>query len=180
MTPDEFLTRILDPGLQFVASIGGPQPTIAARRFLLAVALQESGPNLEARYQNSPAAVPGPARGWWQFEQGGGVNGVLTHPNSQALAQTACNRLFVVPDGAACWRAIEGHDLLATAFARLLLWTDPPPIPTTEQAAWDCYANRLWRPGAPRRNDWTANWATAQAAVAANPLRRGARAARRP
>jgi len=180
MTPDVFLTRILDPGLQFVASIGGPQPTTAARRFLLAVALQESGPALDARYQNSPAAVPGPARGWWQFEQNGGVNGVLTNPNSQALAQAACNQLFVAQNAAACWRAIEGHDLLATAFARLLLWTDPQPIPTTEQSGWDCYANRLWRPGAPRRADWTANWAIAQAAVAAKPLRRRATAPRRP
>ena len=54
----------------------------------------------------------------------------------------------VAPDAASVWRAIEGHDRLATAFARLLLWTDPHPIPTEERAAWDCYL-RLWQPGKP-------------------------------
>lgn len=63
----------------------------------------------------------------------------------------------MAPDAASVWRAIEGHDRLATAFARLLLWTDPHPIPTEERAAWDCYL-RLWRPGKPRPAEWPALW----------------------
>src|SRR5215831_11244028 len=80
MPPDLFLNSILDPGLVALFQNGGPAITDAARRFLLAIAFQESGPKLEARYQNSPSASAGPAHGWWQFEQDGGVAGVWTHP----------------------------------------------------------------------------------------------------
>jgi hypothetical protein len=169
MMPDTFLTRIIDDGLDFLSSIqGAPPPTDDVRRFLLCVALQESGPKLDARYQGSPSTSPGPARGWWQFEQGGGVAGVLQHQASQALAQQACTALDVVAQPAAVWRALEGNDLLSCSFARLLMWTDPPPVPNTEDAAWDCYAKRLWRPGAPHRDAWHTNWQTASDCVVAH------------
>lgn len=170
MTPGTFLVGTIDPGLDFVADLAGPKPTDDVRRFLLAVALQESGKALTARYQNSPSGTPGPARGWWQFEQGGGVTGVLNHQASATLAKLACDALTIVNQPAAVWRALEGHDVLAATFARLLLWTDPQPVPTTEAAAWDCYAKRLWRPGAPHPETWPQNWATAGAAVASMPL----------
>ena len=166
MEPTTFLGRVIDDGLDFLTTIGGPLPTDTARRLLLCIALQESGPWLDARYQNSPAVTPGPARGWWQFEQGGGVAGVLQHAASQALARRACEDLYVVVEPAAVWRVIEGNDLLACTFARLLLWTDPPPLPTTEDSAWDCYM-RVWRPGKPHRDTWTPNWATATDTVKA-------------
>jgi hypothetical protein len=165
MSPERFLTRIIDEGLVYVGGIGGPQPSDAARRLMLCIALQESGPNLEARYQNSPAASPGPARGWWQFEQGGGVAGVLQHSASRTMAYEVCDHTVVVPQPAAVWRSIEGNDLLACCFARLLIWTDPKAIPTTEEAAWNYYLN-LWRPGKPHRSAWTPNWKTASDTVA--------------
>ena len=169
MPPEIFLANILDPGLAALTEQGGPPVSDAARRFLLAVALQESGPKLEARYQNSPAASPGPARGWWQFEQGGGVRGVLTHSASQRLARLMCDACTVVAADAAVWRALEGHDLLASAFGRLLLWTDPQPLPTTQQGAWDCYM-RLWRPGKPKPDVWPGNWRTADQTVMRVPI----------
>jgi len=169
MPPEIFLSDILDPGLAALAEQGGPVVSDAARRFLLAVALQESGPKLDARYQNSPAGAPGPARGWWQFEQSGAVRGVLTHSASQRLARLMCDACTVVAGEAAVWRALEGHDLLASAFARLLLWTDPPPIPTTQPAAWDCYM-RLWRPGKPNQPAWAGNWSTAVQTVMRVPI----------
>jgi hypothetical protein len=165
MTPEIFLTNVLDPGLTFVAELGGPQPTDDVRRFLLCIALQESGPMLAARYQNSPSTSAGPARGFWQFERGGGVAGVLNHAASKALAAQACQALTVAANPAAVWRALEGHDLLAVAFARLLVFTDPHPVPVTEQAAWTCYCNRLWRPGKPHPETWPTNWRTASGAV---------------
>src|ERR1700729_1154720 len=110
MDPGTFLTDIIDDGLAFVAGLGGPQPSDDARRLMLCIALQESGPGLSARYQNSPATTPGPARGWWQFEQGGGVAGVLQHAASRTMAAEACSRVTVVPQPAAVWRAIEGND----------------------------------------------------------------------
>lgn len=129
----------------------------AARRWLLAVAMQESG--LKHRAQLGG----GPARGWWQFEQAG-ATGVLRHAASAEHAAAACAAAVVAPDAASVWRAIEGHDRLATAFARLLLWTDPHPIPTEERAAWDCYL-RLWRPGKPHPQTWPEVWQRAVATV---------------
>jgi hypothetical protein len=165
MDPIQFLTGIIDGGLAFVAGLGGPQPSDNARRLMLCIALQESGPGLNARYQNSPATTPGPARGWWQFEQGGGVAGVLQHAASRTMAAEACSRVTVVPQPAAVWRAIEGNDTLSCAFARLLMWTDPPALPTTEDSGWDFYM-RLWRPGKPHRAAWGPNWHTANDAMA--------------
>jgi len=167
MEPSAFLARVIDDGLDFLQSIGGPDPSHEARRFLLCIALQESGPKLDARYQNSPSGSPGPARGWWQFEQGGGTVGVLNHAGSRALAQEACTQLTVVAEPAAVWRALEGNDLLSCTFARLLVFTDPAPVPTDEDTAWDYYI-RVWRPGAPHRDAWTTNWKTASDCVAAH------------
>lgn len=164
MDPGTFLTDIIDDGLAFVAGLGGPQPSDDARRLMLCIALQESGPNLEARYQNSPSASPGPARGWWQFEQGGGVAGVLQHAASRTMAAEACAGVTVVAQAAAVWRAIEGNDLLACTFARLLLWTDPRPLPAAEEPAWEYYL-RNWRPGKPHRAAWGPNWRTASETV---------------
>ena len=162
MRPDLFLTTIIDPGLVELSRNGGPPVNDAARRFLLAIAMQESG--LTARYQYSPSADAGPANGWWQFEAGGGVHGVMTHPASSALARKGCEVCTVVWEEGAVWRAIEAHDLLSPWFARLLVWTDPAALPTTQDDGWDQYI-RLWRPGKPRPDEWPDNWAAADAAV---------------
>ena len=165
MTPLEFLHQILDPGLELLTGLGGPAVSDAARQFLLCVALQESGPKLEARYQNSPSASAGSARGWWQFEQGGGVRGVMSHPASSALARQLCGACYVQWNEAAIWRALEGHDMLSAGFGRLLLYTDPHPIPTLQHPAWICYADRLWRPGKPHPDVWPGNWSTAHRTI---------------
>jgi hypothetical protein len=160
MPPAEFCSRILDPGLTLVQNLCGIPISVQARQFLLAVAIQESA--LRHRYQTASYGAAGPARGWWQFEQGGGVKGVMQHPSSSGKAETLCNRLAVDWDRAAIWRALEGHDMLAVGFARLLLWTDYRNIPMNSDDAWDAYANRLWRPGKPHREKWNNNWETAK------------------
>lgn len=164
MTPADFLRTIIDPGLAHLEALGGPRSSDEARRFLLAAALQESGPRLEARYQHHPATTPGPARGWWQFEQGGGVHGVLNHRASTALARAALAAHEVAPENAAVWRTLEGHDVLATVFARLLLWTDPDALPRTQAEGWTQYS-RLWRPGKPKPETWPNNWRVADETV---------------
>jgi len=169
MSPDLFLASIIDPGLDILAELGTPKPSDAARQMMLAIALQESGPQLTARYQNSPSGSPGPARGWWQFEQGGGVAGVISHPSTRDRAKASCDKLTVVCANARVWRALEGHDSLAAVFARLLLYSDPAALPGTEQAAWNYYL-RNWRPGKPHPDAWPKNWQTACDAVARNPL----------
>lgn len=168
-SPAAFLADIIDPGLNFLSGIGGPTPSDNARRFLLAIAQQESGPNLDARYQGSPSTSPGPARGWWQFEQGGGVAGVLQHNSSKALAASLCQKLVVQCANAAVWRALEGHDLLAVGIARMLILTTPKALPTTESDGWSQYLD-LWRPGKPHQSVWPGNWSRADAAVKASPV----------
>ena len=166
MEPEAFLVRIIDPGLRVLRDLGGPSITELARQYMLAIALQESGPSLRARYQHSPAATPGPARGHWQFEQGGGVAGVLTHAACRTLANLLCDYCVVVPAQAAVWRALEGHNDLAVGFARLLLWSDPRALVATEAGAWEYYL-RNWRPGKPHPAVWPGNWRRAATAVRA-------------
>ena len=109
--------------------------------------------------------LKGPARGLWQFEKGGGVRGVLLHRATAKLAMEVCDALGVDPTPDAVWSALETDDVLAAAFARLLIYTDPFPLPTTQAAAWTMYADRLWRPGKPHPEKWQANWTAAQMMV---------------
>ncbi|MNY10013.1 hypothetical protein D3C86_1429660 [compost metagenome] len=78
-------------------------------------------------------------------------------------------------DGA-IWNAIEQDGLLAAALTRLLLWSDPRPLPAVgdEEAALALYL-RTWRPGAYARGTaneraqlrakWSANYAAAMGEV---------------
>jgi len=115
-----------------------------ARVMLLAMALQESG--LGARKQ-----LGGPAMGLWQFEQGGGVRGVLNHPASRWYVRAVCLLRFVAPTESDLYHALSHDDVLAAAIARLLLWTDPEPLSSEPRAALACYL-RTWRPGAYQRD----------------------------
>lgn len=121
-----------------------------ALRIMLAIGYQESG--FKHREQ-----INGPAKGFWQFERHGGVAGVLHHPATKKKAAEICVRLNVPVMTDFVYGALASNDLLAACFARLLLWTLPGPIPSTENEAWDYYIDG-WRPGKPHRNRWTENW----------------------
>ncbi len=101
------------------------------------------------------AQVGGPAHGLWQFEKGGGVRGVLAHPASAAVARAVCQHQGVEPTERAVYDALVTDDVLACAFARLLLYTDPAPLPVPGQMrqSWDYY-ERNWRPGKPHPEKW--------------------------
>lgn len=170
MAPVEFINDVCIPGENFFVSLGSNVPmNNEARLLLLAIAGQES--NWTARVQ----ANNGPAHGFWQFERGGGVAGVLNHPASARMALRAAARLIVKPDGTVApitpmnvWQALAfpQGDPLAFTFARLLLWTDPAPLPALydEAAAW-AYYERNWRPGAPSRERWSRVYPDALAAM---------------
>ena len=93
--------------------------------------------------------VLGPALSYWQFERGGGVLGVLTHPSSRNYAKRVCDAVGVEPESRAVWERMATDDALGCAFARLLIWTDPLALPSESDAesAWRLYL-RTWRPGA--------------------------------
>lgn len=155
MTPSQFSDRIIHPGLTRLHDLGGPIQSPTAQQLLLTIALQESA--LVHRAQVIASGRPGPARGWWQFERGGGVAGVMRHPASSALARALCDDCAVPFEADAIWRCLEGHDDLAVGFARLLLWTDPKPLPTSASEGWAYYL-RNWRPGKPHPAKWPAYW----------------------
>lgn len=163
MRDADFASLILRPGLASCAAITGIPVSDRALQLMLAIAIQES--NLAHRYQVLSNNRPGPARGWWQFERGGGVVGVMRHAATKDRARACCDHLGVRWQDSAIWRALEGHDTLAVCFARLLLWSDPKPLPGYLDDGWDYYL-RNWRPGKPHRSRWTDAWPRAKEALA--------------
>lgn len=162
---------VVGPGL---ALLPPRLDTPPARVELLAIGLQES--RFERRQQDG-----GPARGFWQFERSGGVQGVLAHAASKAMAIDACvarglgdvGKKQGQPDwltlsSQLVYDRLDKDDLLACAFARLLLVADPQPLPAVGDAsrAWQCYL-RTWRPGRPHPETWHRLYQQAQAVVAA-------------
>lgn len=151
---------ILDPMFSaLLPDFDSPQ----ARVMLLAIGLQES--RFSTRVQVGRNG-PGPARGFWQFERLGGVQGVLKHRTTRHYALMVCEARNVDPNAGKVWKALESDDILAAAFARLLLWSDPQPLPAIGDgnAAWDCYL-RNWRPGKPHPSTWGGLYAQAMASV---------------
>lgn len=121
------------------------------------IALAISGQEADFRHRwqvidRRRPAVRGPARGLWQFERGGGVRGVLTHPATREHAYRICRLRGIEPVAAAVHPALEADDVLAAVFARLLMWTDAFRLPALgdEDGAWQMYL-RTWRPGAHSR-----------------------------
>jgi hypothetical protein len=150
VSPQWLLEFAITPALRILpARMSSKQ----AAAMLLSIAMQES--NIEHRRQVGGGA----GRGYWQFEQGGGVRGVLTHSASLAHAESVLQALdypadYTEPEIHA---ALEHNDILAAAFARLLLFTLPQPLPTQNfpGVAWAQYSI-AWRPGRPHRQTFDA------------------------
>jgi len=159
MTPAQCLQHVVVPALALLGAARYDSPE--ARVLLLAIAGKESG--LAHRRQ-----VKGPARGLWQFEQGGGVRGVLNHPSTRAAAAALCNARGVTATPAAVYAQLEQDDILAAGFARLLLYTLPKRLPAigNVSVAWAQYLD-AWRPGKPHINRWPACYRAAVEAVKA-------------
>lgn len=149
--------QVLSPGL---ALLPIAMDSAKARVELLTINLQEDPQQLRRQMGN------GPARGLWQFERGGGVKGVMGHHATTGHAHRLCVERGVEWDAAAIWARLETDDLLACGFARLLLYSDPKPLPdvTDDAGGWDLY-ERTWRPGRPHPEKWPANHAAARRAL---------------
>lgn len=135
----------------------------AATSIMLSIGFQESG--FSARRQVISIVIDGKkvlspkgaATGWWQFEEGGGVKGVMEHKATSELARSVCHARGVPFARRTVWEALETDDVLAAAFCRLLMWTDSGKLPTNEADGWAMYA-RTWRPGKPHPDKWPASW----------------------
>jgi len=158
MTPKDILINAVDPALAMLAKLG-VQSDDRARVLMMAIAGQESA----WQYREQ---VGGPAHSFWQFEEGGGVAGVLYHPASRDKIAAVCAELGVPCTADAVYAAMVDNDVLAACMARLLLLTDPAPLPNVGevQAGWDYY-QRNWRPGAPHPEVWPGRYGTAMGLV---------------
>ena len=148
----EVRRNILIPAMRLLPeTMNSPKSQV----MLLAIGLQES------RFQYRKQ-INGPAKGFWQFEQYGGVRGVLVHPNTKQFSVDICNKRNIPAMVKNVYDALEHDDILAACFARLLLWSDYKEIPAIGQVekAWECYL-RNWRPGKPRRHHWDSSYAQA-------------------
>lgn len=117
---------------------------------MLAIGFQES--RLCAPYQY----WDGPARGLWQFEPAG-VAAIFRHHRTVRPAVLLCKKRGMDPFANFVCDALAHDDVLAAAFARLLLWSSPFAMPARQAEAWEQY-KRLWRPGKPDRQRWVTSW----------------------
>ena len=145
MTLDDIITKAYLPALDII----GVKDSDEARVMMLAIGLQES------RFEHRRQMNSGPAMGFWQFERGGGVRGVLRHATSKAKAAKLCQARNTMDMEMQAWQGLQYDDVLAAGFARLLLLTDPRALPdvTDTVGAWDYYI-RNWRPGKPHIETW--------------------------
>lgn len=137
-----------------------------ARVMLRAIGWQESRFTHRFQVVAGKPGEKGPARGFWQFERGGGCVGVLKHPASSYWMHHLCKLRCCAPSLTALWLQIETDDVLAAGAARLLLFTDPKRLPALgdETGAWALY-ERVWRPGRPHRDTWAQAYQQAHQAL---------------
>lgn len=155
MSPIRLLNLAIIPALAELARCGIPD-TVNARRFILAIALQES--RLAHRRQVLAGGIEsGPAASFWQFEPGGGCKGVLTHYLTAQCMRGMCTDFNVDPTPAGLWEAMRFNDIVAAIAARLLIYTLPSKLPTTAAEGWAQYT-AAWRPGKPHPETWPSNW----------------------
>lgn len=128
-----------------------------ASAMLLAIGLQES------KFLFRSQMGSGPARGFWQFERGGGVVGVQLHATTgEHLRKAAWSLRYPTLTSHDAHAAIQHNDVLAAVFARLLLWTLPGRLPDEGEhvLAWQQYLD-AWRPGKPHPETWEVYYASA-------------------
>lgn len=161
MTLSNVISTAIAPALALLPS---EMDTPEAHVMLLTIGLQES--RFTTRQQ-----FGGPARGFWQCEQGtqktrGGVWGFYLHPASRYWMSMLCAARGIAFDPVAIYDALDNDDVLAAGVARLGLFTDPQRLPATSDVigAWALYT-RVWRPGKPRPDTWPDLHAQAVAAV---------------
>jgi hypothetical protein len=154
---DETLLYVYEQVIPAALSmLPGKMDGVPARAMLLAIGLQES------KFRDRVQGGGGPAHGFWQFEKGGGVAGVLGHAPTRPLILHACATLRYAPTAEMVYAAIVHNDVLACVLARLNLWTDARALPARHESAkgWIVY-DAVWRPGKPRPLDWPENFAEA-------------------
>lgn len=127
--------------------------TLEGRAMVMAIGCQES--EFNARVQGGG----GPAHGFWQFERGGGIKGVLTHAGTGPLVRPILHLLRYKDTVDECYAAVTYDAVLAAVFARLLLWSVPGALPRIheDEKGWQQYLAG-WNPGKPHPEKWSLNF----------------------
>ena len=159
MTPDTLLNLAIIPAMGELAKYN-IFDTLQARQMLLTIALQESG-LLHRRQVTASGLEDGPAVSWWQFEKGGSVHGMLTHPVSAPIMKAICVAHGIAPTEQGLWDAMRYNDIVAACAARLNLYVLPDRLAVTADQGWAQYVS-AWRPGKPKPDTWPTNWAKAK------------------
>jgi hypothetical protein len=166
VTPSDFLTQTLVPGLTWMTTVIGNKPgagawqdDAAGRLELLAFAGQETGWTNEAQIDG------GPGRGPWQVGETTCAD-VLYNPASEQMVLKLCTAAGVLPTPPTIYAALMAQPwALGVAIPRMILWCDDAALPAygDEDACWTAYL-RVWRPGAPSRTRWSVVYPQALAA----------------
>jgi len=161
MSPETFVSTILNPALWQASDPIGIAISQESRVLLVAIAGQE----MSWTYRLQIGA-PQYGRGFWSFESAG-IQAVATHTASAAKSLALADALAIPHVLDTAHEAIAWNDVFAVGMARLLLWTDPAPLPPVgdQQGGWSLYL-RTWNPGTPRPADWPANYTAAVRACA--------------
>lgn len=165
MSPLRLLSLAIAPAMAELTRYG-IHDTTDARRFLLAIALQESG-LAHRRQVAAGGAENGPAVSFWQGEITGGMCLTLKHARSGPIMRAVCDDFNVQPTAAGLWEAMRYNDVVAAIAARLLIYTLPSELPNTADAGWAQYI-AAWRPGKPHPAKWQSCWDLATLTVGAN------------
>lgn len=162
MTPSTLLETIIDPALRLVET---KYRTDEARALLIAIALQES--EISERRQTLNAGrwwlyPTSPGTGFWMFEAGGAVHGVLKHPVCSAFIGPVLKTLEYPSNRDIIHDALVHNDVLACLMARALLLSLPAPLPARgdHEEGWRQYIE-AWQPGKPKPDKWPRNYAAA-------------------
>lgn len=166
MTPELLLKSAIAPAVGYLRGMGIAD-TLAARRLLLAIALQESGLTHRRQVSND-GTESGPAVSWWQCEQTGAGHWLLLHRLAGPLLRKACADFNIDATDAGIWTAIRYGDALAAVVARLNIFVLPAPVADSPDLGWQQYT-AAWRPGKPIQATWAKNWALADMTVKAFP-----------
>lgn len=155
MTPKFLLTNAIRPAFALLEAVG-VHSDIKAELEVLAIAGQET--EWAARLQGGG----GPARGFWQFETGPMSATAEVFRVCSPKLKFVCDECCVPFDRAHVSEALAWNDVLAAAMARLLLFTDPAPLPEVGdvQGGLALYL-RKWAPGLPHPEVWPGRYGTA-------------------
>jgi hypothetical protein len=165
MSPTAFLSRVLDPSLDLASSLIGIAMNEEARVLLMAIAGQES-----SWMTRTQEGAPTLGRSYWQFETNG-CSALATNPVSAPKLVMLVEGLDIPKVLPTIHEAVAWNDTLAAGMARLLLFTDPAPLPIIgdHENSWEMYL-RNWRPGKPRPENWPHIYDIAMEECARAPL----------